>query len=186
MQAAIEGSGKNDYTGKKYSSSLERMIRCEKLDTKTDMGENEERQLRLTRVGPEKDVSFFCYLLIDPTMLPDDLGSCTFEQFVDAGSQKLKRILSVWDDGRGVISLLSCTNIDSDEAFIREGGMIEAIGILYGLKKNVSNKRHEGFRACARNWTQRQKTDFGSLCLKKAFAVFQNVRCRPFFEAGLH
>ena len=69
-----------------YSSSLERMIRCDESDTKTDMGENEERQLRLAFAvsDPQKDVSFFCYLLIDPTMIPDDAGSCTFRQFVAA------------------------------------------------------------------------------------------------------
>lgn len=45
-------------------------------------------------------------------------------------SEKLKRIISLWDGGRGVISLHICFNIHSDEAFIREGGMIEAIGLL--------------------------------------------------------
>ncbi|KAH7705993.1 CRE-LEM-3 protein [Aphelenchoides avenae] len=117
------------------------------------MGESEERQLRLAFADPKKAVSFFCYLLIDPTMLPDDLGSCTFEQFVaavfyvgkgkgsrplhhllDASrshttsrkllnevklSEKLKRIISLWDAGRGVISLPICFNIHSDEALIR-------------------------------------------------------------------
>lgn len=62
------------------------MIRCEESGTKTDIGESEERQLRLAFAvsDPQKDVSFFCYLLIDPTMIPDDISSCTFRQFVAA------------------------------------------------------------------------------------------------------
>lgn len=60
------------------------MIVCAESDAKIEVGQSQEGQLRLVFVGPQKGVSFFCYLLINPTMLSDDLGSCTFEQFVAA------------------------------------------------------------------------------------------------------
>jgi len=43
-------------------------------------------------------------------------------------TEKLKRILQLWDRGEGVISMHLFHNIHSAEAFIREGAMIEAIG----------------------------------------------------------
>ncbi|KAH7725951.1 CRE-LEM-3 protein [Aphelenchoides avenae] len=212
---AIEVSEEKERATDKYSSSLERMIRYEEQGVPANIGDKEERQLRLEfAVSSPKnnEVSFFCYLLIDPTLLPEG-SQCTFRRFVaaifyvgkgnrsrplqhlkdaskcrasvDRGliqpSEKLRQIISLWNGGHGVISLHVCFNIHSAEAFIREGAMIESIGVA-----NLTNVKHGEFRQCARNWHRRQITDFGALCLKKAYAVFQNERCRPIFEADLN
>lgn len=43
--------------------------------------------------------------------------------------EKIKRILKIWSQGHGVISLHIFQNIIPAEAYTREGAMIEALGI---------------------------------------------------------
>jgi ankyrin repeat and LEM domain-containing protein 1 len=52
-----------------------------------------------------------------------------FNLIIFKRTEKLKRILQLWDNGEGVISMHLFYNIHSAEAFIREGAMIEAIGL---------------------------------------------------------
>jgi len=146
------------------------------------MGEEEEDALRREfHCGKSEISSYFCYLIIDPTMLPD-VERCSFRQFVrsvfyvgkgnrsrplqhlvDAyrhrwrlltdplravslesislpasliplscqTSEKLRRILALWDAGHGVISVHIAHNIHSREAYAREAAMIEAIGMVF-------------------------------------------------------
>ncbi|CAK5066690.1 unnamed protein product [Meloidogyne enterolobii] len=96
-------------------------------------------------------------------------------------TEKLKRILQLWDRGEGVISMHLFHNIHSAEAFIREGAMIEAIGT-----NNLTNIVRGTFPEIASNWTRQQITEFGSLLLHKAFVIFLNERCRPIFEADIN
>uniref|UniRef100_A0A915N859 LEM domain-containing protein n=1 Tax=Meloidogyne javanica TaxID=6303 RepID=A0A915N859_MELJA len=96
-------------------------------------------------------------------------------------TEKLKRILQLWDRGEGVISMHLFHNIHSAEAFIREGAMIEAIGT-----SNLTNIVRGTFPEIASNWTRQQITEFGSLLLHKAFVIFLNERCRPIFEADIN
>jgi ankyrin repeat and LEM domain-containing protein 1 len=48
-------------------------------------------------------------------------------------SDKLKHILDLWDQGRGVISLHVFNNVHSAEALVREGAMIDAIGSVNNI-----------------------------------------------------
>lgn len=62
------------------------MIRYEEQSVRSNIGDKEERQLRLEFAASSpknNEVSFFCYLLIDPTMLPEG-SQCTFRRFVAA------------------------------------------------------------------------------------------------------
>ena len=43
-------------------------------------------------------------------------------------SSKLRRILTIWSQGRGVVSLQMFHNTTAEEAFSREACLIEAIG----------------------------------------------------------
>jgi hypothetical protein len=155
-----------------YSIALEKLIRLDERGEDLLIGLLEEEIIRATfNIAPAKDdISFFCYLLIDPsTLLPNP----SFRDFILAifyagkgkrsrplchffdsvkhrlnpkgqvsnlnafltlifdsfqPSKKISRILNLWDNQTGVISLHLFNNIHSAEALIREGCIIEAIG----------------------------------------------------------
>lgn len=134
------------------------------------MGEAEELAIRseyslaATTTSARKEIDYFCYLLIDPSMIPN-LLNCSFCVFIKAifyvgkgrrgrplqhlidavkcrklvkdvnykCTNKLRRILDLWDQGHGVISLHINQNIHSAEAFVREGSMIDSIGNIFVL-----------------------------------------------------
>ncbi|KAL7072418.1 hypothetical protein ACQ4LE_008963 [Meloidogyne hapla] len=198
-----------------YSPAIQKMIlNIERGNAGHKVGQSEELLLRnhFTQSTPKQEVSFFCYLLIDPSRLtqPENLSFRRFlssifyvgkgkrsrplQHLVDASkcrnfartrptqrTEKLKRILRLWDRGEGVISMNLFHNIHSAEAFIREGAMIEAIGM-----SNLTNIVRGTFPEIASNWSRQQITEFGFLLLHKAFVIFLNERCRPIFEADIN
>uniref|UniRef100_A0A915EQX5 GIY-YIG domain-containing protein n=1 Tax=Ditylenchus dipsaci TaxID=166011 RepID=A0A915EQX5_9BILA len=206
----------SDFESGGFSVPLELVIRDEEMGAKitTSMGEFQEHILRnryLFSSAGKNEVSFFCYLLLDPSML-SSASSCDLRQFVSAifyvgkgkhsrplqhlndanrcrslleddsyqPTEKLKRILELWDNGHGVISLHLSHNIHSAEAFVREGSMIEAIGI-----HNLTNMAKANFRGLPTAWTKRQIQEFGAMLLRKAHVIFRNERCRPVYEADI-
>ncbi|KAI1717805.1 ankyrin repeat and LEM domain-containing protein 1 [Ditylenchus destructor] len=207
----MAGSGK-DAPGKKYSAPLRLVIMDDENCTNdtTNMGEPQEQELRsqfLQSMG-KNQVSFFCYLLIDPSVIPDP-STCNLRSFIAAifyvgkgkrsrplqhlkdankcrslvgkknfePTAKLKRILKLWDRGDGVISLHLWHNIHSAESFIREGAMIEAIGI-----ENLTNIQRGNLKSLPTVWPHRKIEEFGAMLLRKAHVIFRNERCRPVFE----
>jgi len=215
--ARMEISSKSgtDLSINRFSIPLQRVIMDEEMGTENTkrMGELEEHIIRneyLLSTG-KNEVSFFCYLLLDPSMI-SRASKCTIREFImaifyvgkgkharplqhliDANrcrplmsnkafqpTAKLKRILQLWDRGDGVISLHISLNIHSAEALVREGAMIEAIGI-----DNLTNVRRGNFRGLPNVWTRRQIEEFGAMLLRKAHVIFRNERCRPVFEGDV-
>jgi len=201
----------------RYSPALQRKIHDDEFGTRITqtMGDREERQVRdafLLSDG-KLEVSFFCYLIIDPSMIFDP-SCCTLKEFISTifyvgkgnrsrplqhlldayrcralttkpsfkktDSKKLDRIHKLWDMGEGVISLHISHNIHSEEAFVREAGMISAIGL-----ENLTNKKRGNLKGITRTWTNVQLAEFGAMLLSKAHIVFQNERCRPVMEADI-
>lgn len=226
MEAA-DGEGCDGKSNKKkafdsisgYSPALQKMVlnqegRGGQIEVNKKIGQREEVQIRneYLQSTPNNEVSFFCYLLVDPTRLPADLAAVTFRRFLASvfyvgkgkrsrplqhlihaskcrafaktnpikRSDKLKHILDLWDQGRGVISLHVFNNVHSAEALVREGAMIDAIGL-----DNLTNIQRGSFPGAAAKWNRQQITEFGALLLHRAHVIFQNERCRPIFEADV-
>ncbi|KAI6172692.1 hypothetical protein M3Y98_01001600 [Aphelenchoides besseyi] len=188
--------------GLKYSIALERLIRSDQRNEQSDIGIVEEALIQNEfKDNPTHDqISFFCYLLIDITEL---LPNCTFRQFLDAifyvgkgnrsrplnhfcdalkhktapkgeVSKKIARILSLWEQKMGVVSLHLFNNIHSTEAFIREG------------VENLTNLKRGEFKGQSKMWPKQRLAEYGAFLLKKAYIIYLNERCRPIFEEDLN
>ncbi|KAI1717733.1 LEM domain-containing protein [Ditylenchus destructor] len=195
---------------KKLSVPLQQLISYDESgeEDAKNMGEDQEKQLQLQflQLITADNAACFCYLLIDPSMIPDP-RTCNLEEFIlaifyvgkgkntrplqhllDANiarraraankhcplTPKLKRILDLWYRDVGVMSLPFLHNIHEDESLIREGSMIEAIGI-----ENLTNERKTNLKRHGCTWTKKQIVEFGAMLLKKAHVIFKNERCRP-------
>ncbi|KAL3079760.1 hypothetical protein niasHS_014042 [Heterodera schachtii] len=190
---------------KQYSHSLQRLVVAEERGNAAEsqrIGRREEAQIRTEYAHSQptkKEVSFFCYLLIDPSQLPSSASpalstpvkchsgifSSKCRDFATAKasseqSEKLKRILALWDRGEGVISQQLFCNIHSAEAHVREGAMIDAIGV-----DNLTNVVRGSFPGLASRWSRKQIAEFGAFLLREAHAIFQHERCRPIRETDL-
>ncbi|KAL3108696.1 hypothetical protein niasHT_017611 [Heterodera trifolii] len=158
----------------------------------------------MRRRPTKKEVSFFCYLLIDPSQLPSSASPGPFHAGEANGrapcniwskranavtatakasseqSEKLKRILALWDRGEGVISQQLFCNIHSAEAHVREGAMIDAIGVdnLTNVPKSRWGRtevdRRGSFPGLASRWSRKQIAEFGAFLLREAHAIFQH------------
>ena len=80
---------------------------------------------------------------------------------------KVSRILDIWKQGMGVISIPVFHNRTSDEALARESFMIEAIGL-----KNLTNIQTGQKKGKLLEMTKREKTILGSFLLYKSFLTF--------------
>ncbi|KAI6226402.1 Ankyrin repeat and LEM domain-containing protein 1 [Aphelenchoides fujianensis] len=191
--------------GLKYSIALERLIRAVERGERSDIGAAEEAVVQQEfRENPaSEEISFFCYLLLD---ISDLLPACSFREFVDAifyvgkgkrarplqhfhdalkhkavpkgePSRKIERILGLWARKMGVVSLHLFNNIHSTEAFIREGAMIEALGL-----ENLTNLKRGEFKGASKLWPKQRLAEYGALLLHKAYVIFLHERCRPIFE----
>lgn len=80
---------------------------------------------------------------------------------------KLKQILDIWKDGRGVICLHVFHNVIPVEAYTREASMISAMKL-----ENVSNIKSGEFYGVAATWPQKKKKCLGVYLLYKAMKIF--------------
>uniref|UniRef100_A0A183BKB7 LEM domain-containing protein n=1 Tax=Globodera pallida TaxID=36090 RepID=A0A183BKB7_GLOPA len=208
-----------------YSQALQRMLIAEEWCNVAEserIGRKEETQIRDEYAHSQptkKEVAFFCYLLIDPSVLRPSAASPSSSEvvpplrrflsavfYVGKGkrsrplqhlvqaskcrdfatakpseqSEKLKRILTLWDRGEGVISQQLFCNIHSAEAHVREGAMIDAIGV-----DNLTNIVRGSFPGLAARWSRTQIAEFGAFLLREAHAIFKHERCRPILETDL-
>uniref|UniRef100_A0A915EQW9 Ankyrin repeat and LEM domain-containing protein 1 n=1 Tax=Ditylenchus dipsaci TaxID=166011 RepID=A0A915EQW9_9BILA len=200
--AKLEVSAKSgsDISANRYSKSLQQVILDDESGSQVTsrMGEFEEHIIRNQYIlsAGKNEVSFFCYLLLDPSML-SNATSCDLRQFVSAifyvGKGKHSRPLQHLIDANKCRSLLSNKSYqpteklnrilqlwNSAEALVREGSMIEAIGI-----ENLTNVRKGNFKGLPNAWTRKQIEEFGSMLLRKAHVIYRNERCRPLFEADI-
>lgn len=81
-------------------------------------------------------------------------------------SKKVKRILDIWNDGYGVISIHVFQNSLPVEAFCREAAMIEAIGL-----STITNVKRGDFYGICTSWSNSDKRRWGCLLLYKAFHI---------------
>ncbi|XP_022711510.1 uncharacterized protein LOC111273810 isoform X1 [Varroa jacobsoni] len=81
---------------------------------------------------------------------------------------KIKRILKIWGQGHGVISLHIFQNVIPVEAYTREAAMIEALGI----NRLLTNAKRGEFYGIADTWTTRQRKQLGAYLVYRAMQVF--------------
>lgn len=82
-------------------------------------------------------------------------------------SKKIERILSVWKDNFGVVSLHCFQNVIPSEAYTREAAMIDAIGI-----HNLTNVKKGNYYGEAKEWSLKHKCQVGTLLLRNACEIF--------------
>ncbi|EFX76998.1 hypothetical protein DAPPUDRAFT_54711, partial [Daphnia pulex] len=80
---------------------------------------------------------------------------------------KVKRILDIWNDGYGVISIHVFQNSLPVEAFCREAAMIEAIGL-----STITNIKRGDYYGICTSWSNSDKRRWGCLLLYKSFHIF--------------
>ncbi|GMT27845.1 hypothetical protein PFISCL1PPCAC_19142, partial [Pristionchus fissidentatus] len=174
--------------GQKYSRPLELAIGGRAWQE----GEAQGLDEKIRAMFINKGVTAFCYLLLDPRTLPLRVEEITMGQFVDAifyvgkgtkarphqhlidarnakdnsqtrRTEKIDRILAIWESGTGVVSLQLSFNICDEEALTREGSLIESIGL-----RNLTNVQGGKFYGGVGHWLPLQKAQLGTLMLKRA------------------
>lgn len=159
----------------------------------------------------KNEISSFCYLLIDPSMIKDQFN-CTFREFIEAifyvGKGKRSRPLQHLIDaaksnraeslkGKPVSDKLKriCRlwrkghGVVSLQLFTNihpsEALIREAAMIdAFGLK-NLTNLKRGEYSGHSSSWTLKEKTEFGVFCLNSAWGIFKHDRCRPVFETDV-
>uniref|UniRef100_A0AC35F4C0 LEM domain-containing protein n=1 Tax=Panagrolaimus sp. PS1159 TaxID=55785 RepID=A0AC35F4C0_9BILA len=205
------------YKNQDYSNALDKVLRILEKGGKIQVGQIQEDIVRNEFcLGPiitreKNEVSSFCYILIDPSKIPDQ-RNCTFRQFVDAafyvGKGKRHRPLQHLIDaakckrqenfrGKPISDKLKriCKlwrnghGVVSLHVFLNihpnEALIREAAMIdAFGVK-NLTNLKGGEYSGNSKTWSLKEKTEFGSLCIYSAWGVFKNDRCRPIFESDV-
>ncbi|EFX69142.1 hypothetical protein DAPPUDRAFT_62611, partial [Daphnia pulex] len=86
---------------------------------------------------------------------------------LEGASKKVEKILDIWKNGDGVISIEVFKNSLPVVAFNREAAMIEAIGL-----SNITNIKRGQFYGSCKSWSNSDKRRWGCLLLFKAFHIF--------------
>lgn len=82
-------------------------------------------------------------------------------------SKKIERIINIWKDNYGVVSLHCFQNVIPSEAYTREAAMIDAIGI-----HNLTNVKKGNYYGEAKEWSMKHKCQLGTLLLRNACEIF--------------
>lgn len=82
-------------------------------------------------------------------------------------SKKIDRIINIWEDNYGIVSLHCFQNVIPSEAYTREAAMIDAIGI-----HNLTNIKKGNYYGEAKDWSAKHKNQLGTILLKRACAIF--------------
>lgn len=82
-------------------------------------------------------------------------------------SKKINKIIDIWNDGYGVVSLHIFQSVIPCEAYTREAAMIDAIGM-----HNLTNMKKGNYYGSAKNWKTEYQCKLGAILLKKACAIF--------------
>ncbi|KAK5984258.1 hypothetical protein GCK32_005096 [Trichostrongylus colubriformis] len=93
---------------------------------------------------------------------------------------KLKRIDSIWANGRGVVCLQISQSVSDEEAFVREAALIEAIKL-----ENLTNVKRGEWRGKSKSWTPAMRAEFGTYQLLRAMGVLKMEGIRPIFPQAL-
>ncbi|XP_065912827.1 ankyrin repeat and LEM domain-containing protein 1-like [Dysidea avara] len=84
-----------------------------------------------------------------------------------ARSSKLQRILDIWKQGNGVVSLHCFHSALAAEAFTREACMVEAVGL-----PNLTNIKRGQYYGICTSWPIQKKRQLGVYLLHKAYHMF--------------
>lgn len=84
-------------------------------------------------------------------------------------NKKIKHILDIWREGKGVVCLHIFQNVIPVEAYTREAAIISAMKL-----ENLKNAKSGDFYGVAATWTQRQKRQLGVYLLYRAMFIFLN------------
>uniref|UniRef100_A0AC35TNG2 ANK_REP_REGION domain-containing protein n=1 Tax=Rhabditophanes sp. KR3021 TaxID=114890 RepID=A0AC35TNG2_9BILA len=152
--------------------------------------------------------NYFCYLLLDPTILNGVDGMIGFDKFVESvfyagkGTNartkahlletlkkrtentplcgKTQKISDLWDQKVGVIQLQINQSINEAEALCREAAIIEAVTL-----SKLTNKKKGEFYGNSAIWSAKEKQLLGCICLDRAFKMYQIENIRPIHEHDL-
>ncbi|EFP02610.1 hypothetical protein CRE_02410 [Caenorhabditis remanei] len=111
-------------------------------------------------LGKEREVGHWTISLM--------LGTKGINQQISRSSAK---IAELWDSGYGNPKHEFAHGISNEEAFVREGSMIEAI-----KRKNLKNKKGCEFHGSTKSWDMNTKEEFGSYVLHKPLDHFRDAR----------
>ncbi|KAL5004171.1 hypothetical protein ScPMuIL_017627 [Solemya velum] len=82
-------------------------------------------------------------------------------------SCKVTKILDIWQDGLGVVSLHCFQSVIPVEAYTREACMVDALGL-----EKLTNQKRGDYYGIATTWPRKEKRKMGVYLLKKAFQIF--------------
>lgn len=82
-------------------------------------------------------------------------------------TKKMKKIIEIWDDNKGVVSLHCFQSVIPSEAYTREAAMIDALGL-----QQLTNMKKGNYYGQAKDWNQVKKQQLGVVLLKRACAIF--------------
>ncbi|CAF0740772.1 unnamed protein product [Brachionus calyciflorus] len=82
-------------------------------------------------------------------------------------SKKMQRIIEIWNDNKGVVSLHCFQSVIPSEAYTREAAMMDSIGL-----KQLTNMKKGNYYGEAKEWNQKKKNQLGVVLLKRACAIF--------------
>ncbi|KAJ8304056.1 hypothetical protein KUTeg_017639 [Tegillarca granosa] len=160
----------------------------DEMESKMVSGFQNPNKNRRWREGTLK--SSFNYLLLDPRVtcnLPNRISTLGdlegFKVFVEAtfyigkvhsliflsqqASEKVQRIIDIWKEGLGVVSLHCFQSVIPVEAYTREACMVDAIGL-----QHLTNKKRGDYYGVSTTWTLKQKQKIGVHLLRKCFKIF--------------
>ncbi|XP_063697185.1 ankyrin repeat and LEM domain-containing protein 1 homolog [Culicoides brevitarsis] len=89
-----------------------------------------------------------------------------FLEPMETESKKLKRILDIWSNGHGVVSMHLFHNITPSEAYTREAAIIDALGM-----NNLTNQVRGHYYGISESWTFKQRKQLGVGLLYKALQI---------------
>lgn len=92
-----------------------------------------------------------------------------FKQRKFCHNKKLKKIVDIWKDNRGVVCLHVFHNSVPAEAYTREAAMIKALGLW-----NLTNVKQGVFYGTSRKWSDEQKRLFGMFLLYRCMKILVN------------
>lgn len=96
-------------------------------------------------------------------------------------SAKVRRILDIWSEGQGVVSLHVFQNVIPVEAYTREAAMIDGLG-----QSNLTNIKAGEYYGVAASWSKTVKQQLGIRLLHKSFRIFLSEGERHIRPSDLH
>lgn len=80
---------------------------------------------------------------------------------------KVRRILDIWDSGRGVISLHCFQHVVATEAYTREACLLDALGL-----QTLTNQKQGHYYGVVAHWPLPRRRRLGVHLLRRALLVF--------------